>query len=227
MELLRRRVALLVLLLGACGAPTSTPRALARIAHSPQIAPSASGSSIAAAAASPSAANAGAPESAPPRRAHRLAISAERAWSPSGNRLAFDGGIVDLPTKNVTPFECKYPRWISDGYVVCETTGVLAMEVDTGRVRSLPCKGYPSYGWDHYVACADDDVVVMDIATGNIRHIPIDARVVTFSGPGHILELGYGSVQRWDFDASAPLGSPYDVPTGPTLSTSRDQKFGA
>src|SRR5260221_12830074 len=118
---------LLVLLLGACGAPRPTPAWLAKTSDPPEVSVSASASATATAAPS----SAGISESPEPKRAHRLLLS-DRAWSPNGNRLALDGGIVDLVTKKVTPFACKYPRWVSDGYVVCETTGVLALDVETG-----------------------------------------------------------------------------------------------
>jgi len=140
-ELVHRRISLLIpLFLGACGAPGPMPVRQATTAGPPKVSVTASVSSTGPVASS----SADVPESPPPKRALRLPLESDRAWSPNGNGLALDGGIVDLVTKKVTPFACQYPRWVSDRYVVCETTGVLALDVEKGMVRSLPCKGNPN-----------------------------------------------------------------------------------
>lgn len=131
---------------------------------------------------------------------------------------------MDFETRAVTPFECPYPFWISEGYVGCASSSGAALEVATGTVRSFPCGWSMVSGWDHYVACGgDEDVTVMDLATGDVTHIPVAERVVRFAQQPRILELGYEKTQLWDFDAGKRIGEPYEVPTVSAFASTKDE----
>jgi WD40 repeat protein len=187
----------------------------------PKASPAPRGSESAQASASASAAPTSADGPATP-------LAAQYPWSPNGNRLLFGSGVADLVTKMFTPFACRWPAWVSDRFVLCDSaTGVpvTSLDVETGVVRQWPCTEHMESGWEHYAVCTEGGVNVYDLATGDIVSIPSAARVVHFA-PHRVLEvIGVDTIQLWDFDKNGPIGGPFSMPSIGRLLTSRDAQW--